>query len=142
MGVGTVGGVEIEQAARRWAETWSRGWREHDTEAIVALQAEDGVHWSSPFRPAHEGRAGLRAYVQGAFDEEVEQPVTRFAEPVIQGDQAAFEYWALCTYADGPVTISGCTVARFGADGLVVESRDYSFSHPGHHTIAWQGPVT
>jgi hypothetical protein len=24
-------------AARRWADVWARGWREHDVDAIVAL---------------------------------------------------------------------------------------------------------
>jgi hypothetical protein len=31
------------------------------------------------------------------------------------------------------LTISGCTVLQFDADGLVSESRDYSFVESGHH---------
>lgn len=125
--------MDTREAALRWAHTWTAAWEGQDAEAIVALQAEDGVHWSSPFRAPCEGRAGLRKYLQDVFAAEIEPTRARFAEPVVDDDQATVEYWALSRYDSGPLTISGCTVLRFDSDGLVIESRDYSFVESGHH---------
>jgi ketosteroid isomerase-like protein len=131
--------VDVREAALRWAHTWTTAWETEDAEAIVACQAEDGVHWSSPFRAPHRGRAGLRKYLQDdVFGDEMEPTRARFAEPVVQGDQATVEYWALSRYDSGPLTISGCTVLQFDPDGLVIESRDYSFVEPGHHQAPFQ----
>jgi hypothetical protein len=68
--------VDTRDAAVRWAEVWANGWPAKDVEGIVGLQAEDGVHWASMFRPYH-GRAGLRIYVQECFDEETRPPGVR-----------------------------------------------------------------
>ncbi|MFC4061297.1 nuclear transport factor 2 family protein [Planomonospora corallina] len=124
--------MDVHEAALRWTRVWTSGWADKDIEAIVGCQAEDGVHWSTPFGAPHRGRAGLREYLQGAFASEIEPTRARFAAPVVQGDHAAAEYWALCRYDSGPLTISGCTLLRFDADGLVAESRDYSYVTPGH----------
>ncbi|GIH91681.1 nuclear transport factor 2 family protein [Planobispora siamensis] len=124
--------MDVHEAALRWTQVWTTGWVQKDTEAIVACQAEDGVHWSTPFSSPHQGRAGLRKYLQEAFASEVEPTQARFAIPLVRGDRAAAEYWALCRYASGPLTISGCTMLRFNAEGLVIESRDYSYVKPGH----------
>ncbi|MBG0814889.1 nuclear transport factor 2 family protein [Planomonospora sp. ID82291] len=124
--------VDVHEAALRWTQVWTTGWAQQDAEAIVELQAEDGVHWSTPFGSPHRGRAGLRKYLQDAFASEVEPTRARFAAPLVRGEQAAAEYWALCRYDSGPLTISGCTMLRFDARGLVVESRDYSYVTPGH----------
>ena len=122
--------MDTRTAARRWARTWAQAWPVKDVEAIVALQAEDGVHWASLFR-RFEGRDGLREYVAGCFAEEVAPAETRFADPWVDGDCAAAEYWVVMHLADGPVTISGCTVLRFDEAGLVTEARDYSHLQEG-----------
>jgi hypothetical protein len=41
--------------AALWAGTWEAAWPRRDDEAIVALQAVDGRHWSSPLRAPHRG---------------------------------------------------------------------------------------
>lgn len=105
-----------------------------DVEAIVALQAESGVHWASMFRP-FRGREGLRTYVEQSFGEETATTQCWFFEPMVSSDTAAVEYWALGVYQDRPMTISGCTILRFDADGLVIEARDYSHMEAGHHPM-------
>ena len=122
--------VETSEAARRWARTWATAWPVKDIDAIVALQAEDGDHWASMFRP-YRGRAGLRTYVTECFGEETRPAETWFAEPQVDGVTAAVEYWAVIYVADEPTTISGCTVLRFDESGLVAESRDYSHVKDG-----------
>lgn len=122
--------MDTRTAARRWARTWAEAWPRKDVAAIVALQAEDGVHWASLFR-RYAGRDGLRAYVDECFAAEVAPAETWFAEPWVDGDTAAVEYWVTIQLADGPTTISGCTVVRFDQSGLVAEARDYSHVRPG-----------
>jgi hypothetical protein len=101
-------------------------------DAIVALQAEDGDHWASMFRP-FRGRAGLRDYLEGYFAEESRPAEVWFAEPRVDGDAAAAEYWAVVHIKGQPMTISGCTVVRFTDAGLVAEARDYSHMSEGRH---------
>jgi ketosteroid isomerase-like protein len=122
--------MDTRTAARRWAHTWATAWPVKDVEAIVALQAADGVHFASLFR-RFDGRDGLREYVAGCFAEEVAPAETWFADPWVDGDSAAAEYWAVMHLADGPVTVSGCTVLRFNHAGEVAEARDYSHLQEG-----------
>jgi hypothetical protein len=110
-------------------------WKSQDAEALVALQAENGVHWASMFRTPYRGREGLREYLERSFADETEPTRAQFGRPMVEGDRASVEYWALATFDDAPMTISGCTVVRFNADGLVVEARDYSNVESGHHPI-------
>jgi hypothetical protein len=122
--------VETREAARRWARTWAGAWPARDAAAILALQAEDGDHWASMFRP-FRGRAGLGRYLAEAFAEESRPAEVWFAEPQVDGSAAAVEYWAVIYVRDQPMTISGCTVLRFDEAGLVAQARDYSHTREG-----------
>jgi ketosteroid isomerase-like protein len=124
--------VDAREAARQWATTWACSWPAKDAGAIVARQAEDGDHWASMFRQ-FRGRAGLRSYLGECFAEESRPAQVWFAEPQVDGDRAAVEYWALVYLNDQPTTISGCTVLRLDESGLVAEARDYSHVKEGHH---------
>jgi ketosteroid isomerase-like protein len=118
--------MDTEEAARRWAATWTAAWRAHDVEPVVALYADDCVHRSTPFRPPHRGPRAVRDYVTRAFADELRIDDVRFGTPVVQGDRACVEYWARFLDERGtPRTLAGCGVARFDADGLVTEVRDY-----------------
>ncbi|MET0864325.1 MAG: nuclear transport factor 2 family protein [Nakamurella sp.] len=128
----------VRDRAQAWADTWSVAWPSRNADAITVLQAPDGLHWSSPFEPPHEGRNGLRAYLLGSFGAETARTRCRFAEPVVDGGRAAVEYWAQVEYGGEQATISGCTVLEFDEDGLVAESRDYSFFKPGHLPVPTQ----
>ncbi|MFG1678093.1 nuclear transport factor 2 family protein [Micromonospora sp. NPDC049282] len=120
----------MRDAADRWADTWAHGWPAKDSDGIVGLLAEDGVHWASMFRP-YRGRAGLRDYLRECFDEETRPAEVWFGEPRVDGDTAAVEYWAVTYPNDQPLTISGCTLLRFDHEGLVAEARDYSHGREG-----------
>ncbi|MDG4799294.1 nuclear transport factor 2 family protein [Micromonospora sp. WMMD980] len=122
--------VDTRDAADRWASVWAQGWPAKDTDGLVGLLAEDGVHWASMFRP-YRGRAGLRDYLRECFDEETRPAEVWFDEARVDGDTAAVEYWAV-TYPNGQaLTISGCTLLRFDRAGLVTEARDYSHVSTG-----------
>ena len=109
-----------------------------DVDGIAGLQAEDGDHWASMFRP-YRGRVGLRAYLRECFDGETRPAEVWFGDPQVDGDTASVEYWAVTYPNDRPFTISGCTLLRFDDAGLVTEARDYS--HAKEATPAARQPV-
>lgn len=124
-------GMDTRAAAQRFADTWQHGWAHHDTDAIVALYRDDAVHISMPFRPPHEGRAAIADYVRWSFTGETDPQVT-FAAPLVDGDQAAIEFRVHALDDDRPVTLAGCVLVRFDADGLAVRTRDYWHTTDGH----------
>jgi len=102
---------------------WRSGWESRDTDSIVALYAADARHWSAPFREPGIGQAGVRAYVEASFDEEDEIRAW-FAEPIVDGDQAAVSWWATLIEAGRETTLAGTSVLRFDGSGLVVSQWD------------------
>jgi ketosteroid isomerase-like protein len=119
--------VDAEAAARAWIEGWTRGWEARDADAIGALYAPDASYRSHPFR---EPEKSARDYALRAFaDEELVE--CRFAEPVVGGDRAAVEYWAILSTEGDEETLAGVALLRFGPDGLVVEQKDYWAMQPG-----------
>ena len=109
-------------AARRWAETWQRGWNELDAASVVALYADDcRLFLSHPFR-SHEPP---REYVERALaDTEWAEPW--FGEPLVDGDRAAVEWSAETKLKDGGTEkLAGVSLLQFNLDGLVIEQRDF-----------------
>jgi hypothetical protein len=115
--------TEARVDAQNWAEVWQRAWQARDTDSIVALYHPDCVFSTQPFRTPYRGTAGVRAYVQQAFDEE-RGPRVWVGEPVVDGRRAAIEWWAVLEENRRDITLAGTSVLRFDADGLVVEQRD------------------
>jgi hypothetical protein len=91
--------------------------------AIAALYAPDAVFYSHPFRD----RQGPVEYVRWAFgDQEAAQ--CRFGEPLVDGQRAAVDWWAVVTAKDG-------SLLRFDDDGLVLEQRDAWADADGAHEL-------
>jgi hypothetical protein len=114
----------MSRAARLWAEGYARAWRSLDAEAAAALYDEGVEVRTAPLREPARGRAAVLDYTRRVFGEESEHEVW-FGEPIGAGDRAAVEWWATYLEDGREVTLSGCSMLRFGSDGLVVESRDY-----------------
>lgn len=112
--------MDPRAAARAWIEGWARAC---DAEGVGALYAEGAVFRSHPFRDPQPPAE----YAAWAFADEDEQLVEcRFGEPVVDGDRAAVEYWALLRRRDGAeATLAGIAVLRFVPDGRVFDQRDY-----------------
>jgi ketosteroid isomerase-like protein len=122
--------VDAESAARRWVDVWSHAWPAKDSDAVASLYAADATFRSHPFRDVQLGSEGARAYADWAFSEQDEAECW-FGEPVVEGDRAAIEYWAVVRFRGADETIAGIAVVRFGADGLVRDQRDYWSGEPG-----------
>jgi hypothetical protein len=113
--------MDARVAAQGWVDGWTRGWEAADPEPIAALYAEDAVFRSHPFR---QPETSARDYALRAFaDESLVE--CRFGEPIVDGERAAVEYWAVLRTPRGEQTLAGIAVIRLEPGGLVVEQRDY-----------------
>jgi hypothetical protein len=113
--------MDTRAAALSWIEAWESGWPTGDVDVIVARYRPDAPYRSHPFREP----STARAYVAQAFTEE---KLVRcwFGEPIVDGDRASVEYWAILESPDGThITIAGHSHLRFDDKGLVAEHRDY-----------------
>ena len=111
----TIAAVDGEAAARAWVAGWTEGWESGDAEKIAALYTADAVFRSYPFR---EPEKSARDYARRAFaDEELVE--CRFGEPVVAGDRAAVEYWAVLSAGGDEETLAGIALVRFGPGGKV-----------------------
>ena len=117
---------------RDWLEAYRRAWEAADVEAAVALFTDDAVYRSHPFREPHVGREGIRRYWAGAMSGQANVSVA-FGEPVAAGRHAAVEWWTRMHQQGEDVTLPGCLVLRFAADGRCEELREYWHIEPGLH---------
>ena len=110
---------------------WTRAWPAADVDVIDALYAEDALFYSHPFREPQVPRE----YVLWAFEDQAHAEC-RFGEPVVSGDRAAVDWWAVMSATDGSVeSIAGTSLLRFDADGRVVEQRDVWSIEPGRREL-------
>jgi hypothetical protein len=131
---GEAAAVDVQSAARRWADTWQRAWPAKQSEQIAALYRPTASYRSSPFGQPEAG--GALGYVERQFA--VEQAVEcRFAEPIGDGDRAAVEWWADLIEGGQAITLAGVTVLRFDAEGLVVDHVDYWMQSQGVPYASW-----
>lgn len=123
--------MRAEAAARAWVEAWRRAWPAADPEPLRAVYADDAVFRSASFREPHLGREGALDYARAAFADQDDFTDCWFGEPVVAGDRAAVEYWAVLVENGREVTIAGVALLRFGPDGRVAAQRDYWALEPG-----------
>jgi hypothetical protein len=126
----TIGLVNAQETARRWADVWTGSWPAKDAESIVNLYAEGARYSAYPFREPDEGPQGVRSYLTRIFGEE-EDIECWFGEPVAGDDRAAIEWWASWIEDGKEITLAGTTLLRFDEDGLIVDHRDYWNQHDG-----------
>jgi hypothetical protein len=113
--------MEAREAAGRWAQTWERGWRDHQTGEILQLYAAGASLQSHPFREP----VAPPEYIDPTFAEE-ESAECSFGEPIVDGKWAAVEWSAKTLLKDGGTEkLAGVSLLRFDEDGLVVEQRDF-----------------
>ena len=123
--------MDTAAAARAWVEAWERAWPTGDVEALECVYDEAAVFYSHPFRE----QQAPRDYATWAFAEQA-SAVCRFGEPIVDGDRAAVDWWAVMTAPDGTEeTIAGTSLLRFGVDGSVIEQRDVWATEPGSRDL-------
>ena len=117
--------MDLVDAASKWVDAWSEGWRNHDPDTIANRYAADAVFSSHPFREPRSGKQGAKDYAREVFAQETSADFT-FGEPIVAGERAAVEYQATIGATDGKhYRLAGVTLLTFGDDGLATEHRDY-----------------
>lgn len=113
------------EAAVAFVEGYGRTWQAWNSEGFADLFTDDVVYVAHPIDETVIGRSALVAYVEkeAALQGEVR---VRMGSPVIDDDRVAAEFWVTCGDAPG-ATITGCFIARLGADGRCRHFREYWF---------------
>lgn len=127
-------GVDAEAAARAWIEAWTRAWRGLDAELLTPIYTSDAVQRSHPFREP----GNPIEYARWALAEEEGEPEVWMGDPIVAGDRAAIEWWAIVVENGKEVSLAGTSIVRFDAGGRVVEQSDYWGSTDGR-TPPWPG---
>ncbi len=116
--------MDTRESAERWRRTWRDEWPRGDVAAVAALYAPGCMYRALAFRPADEGAAAARHYLDVNFTAE-EQLTCQFNEPVVDAGRAAVEWWASWTEDGRTLTMAGVTLLRFDEEGSVIDQRDY-----------------
>jgi nuclear transport factor 2 (NTF2) superfamily protein len=126
--------VEEKEAmnAADWIAVYGRAWVGGDPEAAAALFTEDAVYRSSPFREPHTGSDAIRDYWTRATSTQEELDL-RFGEPVVEGNKAVVEWWAVMRDEGAWITLPGALLLRFAEDGRCEELREYWHVEDGRH---------
>jgi hypothetical protein len=119
--------MNVEAAALRWADTLRKAWPAGEIDAFVALYSERAL-FRGPFGDAELATEHMRrALVQGD-----PAPSVWVGEPLVVGDRAAVEWWAIITTDGEAKSFAATAWLRFDGDGAVLEEHDYWQAAPGH----------
>lgn len=110
--------------ADEWIAAYGAAWEQADADAAAALFTEEAIYRSSPFRVPSVGHEGIRRYWQEATSTQSDVRV-RFGEPIAAGAKVAVEWWTTMRSEGSEITLPGCLVLRFAADGRCEELREY-----------------
>jgi SnoaL-like protein len=126
--------VDADAGARAWIDAWTRAWRALDVDLLNSVYTAETVHRSHPFREP----GNPLEYARWAFAEEDGEPDVWMGEPIVAGDRAAIEWWAVVIENGKEVSLAGTSIVRFDPDGRVVEQSDYWGNADGR-TPPWAG---
>ncbi|HEY7850982.1 MAG TPA: nuclear transport factor 2 family protein, partial [Ktedonobacterales bacterium] len=111
--------------AAAWLNAYHQAWLTHDAERVAQLFTDDALYQSHPFRPPLRGRAEIADYWRRSTPSQEELEI-RWGTLIASGDHAAVEWWATMRDTDdGPLTLPGCLIVRFAANGLCETLREY-----------------
>jgi uncharacterized protein (TIGR02246 family) len=113
-----------------WIQAYRRAWEERDADAAAALFTEDGEYRTHPFLDVNKGRDGVRSYWSEVTSTQANVGV-RVGRPFRDGDRVAVEFWTTMENAGAEVTLAGCLLLRFDANGLCSALREYWFFEEG-----------
>ncbi len=77
-------------------------------------------------------------YARWALAEEEGDPEVWWGEPLLAGNRAVVEWWAVTVENGELVSLAGTSWLRFSPDGRVAEQHDYWGSIPGR-ALPWEG---
>lgn len=115
-----------------WIEAYGRAWETGDEDLLVSLFTDDASYRSSPFRGPFRGRDEIRAYWRRNAGTQRDKRV-RMGRPFVEGNRVAVEWWTTMVDEGEAVTLPGCLLLRFEADGRCSDLREYWHVERGTH---------
>jgi ketosteroid isomerase-like protein len=115
-----------------WIEAYGQAWETGDEDLMVSLFADDASYRSSPFREPFRGHDEIRAYWRRNARTQRDKRV-RMGRPFVDGNRVAVEWWTTMVDEGEAVTLPGCLLLRFEADGRCSDLREYWHVEPGKH---------
>ncbi len=107
-----------------WVDAYAKAWDERDADAAAALFTPDSEYRTHPFLEPNKGRDGVHSYWADVTS--TQSNVTcRMGKPFVDGDRAAVEFWTTLENNGAAITIVGCLLLHFDADGLCSRLREY-----------------
>jgi hypothetical protein len=125
--------VDAESAARRWADVLREAWPAGEIEAFIALYADDAV-FRGPFGDPEPAVDHMRRTLSLGEP----GPAVWVGEPIVVGDRAAVEWWAIIVSDGEAQSFSATAWLRFDAKGAVIEEHDHWHSSAGRKE-PWPG---
>ncbi|HEX6264496.1 MAG TPA: nuclear transport factor 2 family protein [Actinomycetota bacterium] len=113
-----------------WVEAYRKAWETADTDLLLTLFTEDASYRSNPFEGPHVGHDGIRAYWDGVTSQQRDARVS-MGRPFVDGDRVAVEWWTKMVSEGEEVTLPGCLLLRFDAEGRCSDLREYWNFAPG-----------
>src|SRR5215471_11736036 len=108
-----------------WLAAYHQAWLTRNAEQLAQLFTEDAVYHAHPFRPPYRGRAEIQAYWQRATPSQKDLEV-QWGTPIVAGNRTAVEWWAtMRDTEEGVLTLPGCLLLSFAANGQCEELREY-----------------
>ena len=107
-----------------WVEAYRKAWEDRDADAAAALFDDRATYRSNIFEEPYEGREGVRRYWSDVTRTQEDVRVV-MGRPFVEGDRVAAEFWTTMRNDGVDVTLPGCLLLRFGADGLCLALREY-----------------
>ncbi|MGI9112243.1 MAG: nuclear transport factor 2 family protein [Gaiellaceae bacterium] len=111
-------------AVQEWLDRYRHAWETANADAVVELFTDDASYRSSIFAEAHVGRDAIRAYWKRATATQ-KAVVVQIGRPFVDADRVAAEWWTTMEDEGEEVTLPGCLLLRFDANGRCRELREY-----------------
>src|SRR5215467_1126349 len=127
---------------QEWIERYRRAWESGEVDDLVAIFTPNASYRSSVFREPHLGSEAIRGYWQRAAGAQRDVTV-RMGQPVAAAGRVAVEWWTTMTDPnEGQVTLPGCLLLRFAADGRCSDLWEYWQIQSGYcePPEGWGGP--
>jgi len=109
---------------QEWVAAYGAAWEARDPAAAAALFTEDASYRSLIYEEPHTGHDGVADYWRTVTATQSDVRV-RMGKPFADGERVALEFWTNMNADGAPVTLAGCLLLDFAADGRCQRLREY-----------------
>jgi hypothetical protein len=121
----------MQMKVDEWVETYRLAWERGDPEAAASLFAVESTYRAHILEEPHLGRPGVAAYWKSVTESQSDVTVS-MGRPFIHGSRVAVEFWTIMRVSGDPITLPGCLLLDFDAQGLCTSLREYWHFMEGH----------